>query len=143
MITTTTTTPAATDTRRTRTRTRSLVPAAASLAAALAWAVEVPGLGLHLNVRFGAGHVETIAVGQITGVAAGAALLGWLLLVLLERRTPRAGRRWTVIALVVLALSLALPLAATTTAAVVGLIALHLAVGAAVIPFLARTARSR
>jgi hypothetical protein len=141
MITTATTAPAAAGTRRPR--IRALVPAAASLAAALTWAVEVPGLGLHLNVRFGAGHVETIAVGQITGVAAGAALLGWLLLTLLERRSPRAGRRWTVIALAVLVLSLALPFAATTTAAVIGLIALHLAVGAAVIPFLARTARSR
>ncbi len=123
-------------------RARALCAAGGALAAALAWTVEVPLLGVQLNVRFGAGHVQAIAIGQVTGVAAAASLLGWLLLTLIERRTPRARLAWTATALAALAASLALPLAtATTGSAVAGLIALHLAVGAAVIPAMARTAR--
>jgi hypothetical protein len=125
-------------------RARALCAAGGALAAALAWIVEVPLLGIHLNVRFGAGHVQTIAIGQVIGVTVAAALFGWLLLALLERRTPHARVRWTLIALAALAASLALPLAfATTTSAVAGLIVMHVSVGAAVIPALARTARTR
>jgi Family of unknown function (DUF6069) len=137
-----TTTTVMTDTRHGR--ARALCAAGGALAAALAWAVEVPLLGIHLNVRFGAGHIQTIAVGQVIGVTVAASLLGWLLLAQLERRTPRARLIWTVIALAALAASLALPLAAaTTSAAVAGLIVMHLTVGAVVIPALAHTARTR
>jgi predicted permease len=132
-------------------RARALCAAGGALAAALAWTVEVPLLGIHLNVRFGpghmqtgAGHIQTITIAQVIGVAVAASLFGWLLLALLERRTPRARVLWTTVALVALAASLALPLAfATTTSAIAGLIVLHLAVGAVVIPALARTARTR
>jgi Family of unknown function (DUF6069) len=132
-------------------RARALCAAGGALAAALAWIVEVPLLGLHLNVRFGpghmqtgAGHIQTIAIGQVIGVTVAASLFGWLLLALLERRTPQARVRWTTVALVALAASLALPLAfATTTSAIAGLIVLHVSVGAVVIPALARTARTR
>src|SRR5579859_3432502 len=127
-----------------RARSRALCAAGGALAAALAWIVEVPLLGIHLNFRFGAGHVQTISVGQVIGVAVAASLLGWLLLALLERRTRQARLRWTTIAVAALAASLALPLAAaTTTSAAAGLIVMHLAVGAVVIPALARTARTR
>lgn len=157
----TTTTAAVTDTKqsRTRARTRALCVVAGALAAAIAWAVEIPLLGIHLTIRFGngrfgprhfgpgsfgAGHVQTISVGQIVGISLAAALLGWLLLAILERRTSRAQLVWTSSALVALAVSLTLPLvAATTTAAAVGLIMMHLTVGAAVIPAMARTARAR
>jgi predicted permease len=125
-------------------RTRALCVAGGALAAALAWIVEVPLLGIHLTFRFGTGHIQTIVVGQVIGVTVAASLLGWLLLALLERRTPHARPLWTTIALVALAASLALPLAAaTTTSAVVGLVVMHLTVGAAVIPAMARTARAR
>jgi uncharacterized protein DUF6069 len=114
------------------------------LAAALAWIVEVPVLGIQLTFRFGASHVHTIGAGQVIGVTAAATLLGWLLLALLERHTARARRLCTTIALVALAASLALPLAAaTTTSAIAGLIAMHLTAGAAVIPAMAHTARGR
>jgi Family of unknown function (DUF6069) len=157
----TTTAAAVTDTKhsRTRARTRALCAVGGALAAAIAWAVEVPLLGIHLTVRFGngrfgprhfgpgpfgAGHVQTISVDQIVGISLAAALLGWLLLTILERRTSRARLIWTSSALVALAVSLTLPLAAaTTTAAAVGLIVMHLTVGAAVIPAMARTARAR
>jgi hypothetical protein len=144
MLTTTTTTatPAAPDIKQGR--ARALCAGGGALSAALVWIVEVPLLGIHLNFRFGAGHVQTIAVGEVIGVAVAASLLGWLLLALLERRTPHARLLWTATALVVLAASLALPLtAATATSAVAGLIVLHMAVGAAVIPAMARTARAR
>ena len=125
-------------------RARALSAAAGALAAALAWIVEVPLLGIHLNVRFGAGHTQTIAIGQVIGVTVAASLLGWLLLAVLERHTPRARLLWTTIALAALAASLALPLAAaTTTSAVVGLVVMHVTVGAAVIPAMAHTARTR
>jgi predicted permease len=106
--------------------------------------VEVPLLGIHLNVRFGTGHIQAIAIGQVIGVTVAASLLGWLLLARLERRTPHARRLWTIFALAVLAASLALPLAAaTTTSAAAALIVMHLSVGAAVIPAMAYTARAR
>jgi hypothetical protein len=125
-------------------RARALSAAGGALAAALAWIVEVPLLGIHLNFRFGTGHTQTIAVGQIIGVTVAAALLGWLLLALLERRTAHARLLWTTIALATLAASLALPLAvATTTSAVAGLIVMHVAVGAVVIPATAHTSRAR
>jgi Family of unknown function (DUF6069) len=125
-------------------RARALCAVGGALAAALAWIVEVPLLGIHLNVRFGAGHVQTIAIGQVIGVTVASALFGWLVLALLERRTPHARLLWTLIALAALAASLALPLAfATTSSAVTGLIVMHLTVGAVVIPALARTARTR
>ena len=125
-------------------RARALCAAGGALAAALAWIVEVPLLGIHLNFRFGTGHIQTISAGQVIGVTAAAALLGWLLLAMLERRTSRARLLWTTIALVALAVSLALPIAAaTTSSAAAGLVVMHLTVGAAVIPALARTARAR
>jgi hypothetical protein len=125
-------------------RARALYAAGGALAAALAWIVEVPLLGIHLNVRFGVGHIQTIAIGQVIGVTVAASLFGWLLLTLLERRTPHARLLWTTIALAALAASLALPLtAATTTSAATGLTVMHLTVAAAVIPAMAHTARTR
>ena len=125
-------------------RARALCAAGGALAAALAWIVEVPLLGIHLDFRFGTGHLQTIAAGQVIGVAVAASLLGLLLLAMLELRTSHARLLWTAIALAAVAVSLGLPLAvATTTSAVAGLIAMHLTVGAAVIPAMAHTARTR
>ena len=125
-------------------RTRTLCAAGGALSAALAWIVEVPLLGIHLNFRFGTGHIQSIALGQVIGVSVAAALLGWLLLATLERRTQHARSLWTTVALAALTASLALPpIVATTTSAAAGLVVMHLAVGAAVIPVMARTARAR
>jgi predicted permease len=142
MLTTNTSAPAVPDIRQGR--ARALSAAGGILAAALAWTVEVPLLGIHLNYRFSTGHIQTIAAGQVIGVTVAAALLGWLLLAILQRRTPRARSLWTIIALAALVSSLALPLAAATTAsAAAGLVVMHLTVAAAVIPTMARTARTR
>jgi Family of unknown function (DUF6069) len=138
----TTAVPAVTDIKHGR--ARALCAAGGALAAALAWTVEVPLLGIHLNFRFGTGHIQTIAVGEVIGVTVAASLLGWLLLTLLERRTPHARLLWTTISLGTLAASLALPLtAATTTSAAAGLIVMHMAVGAVVIPAMAHTTKPR
>jgi hypothetical protein len=134
------TTPAGADVRRIR--ARALAVAGGMAAAAAAWAIEVPLLGVRLSVKFGPMHPQTVVAGQIIGAALVAGLLGWLLLAVLERATPRARAAWTGAALLVLVLSLGLPAAtATTTAAAVGLVVLHLVVAAAVIPALAATAR--
>lgn len=129
-------------------RTRALVAAGGAFAAAAAWIIEVPLLGIGLSIRFGGGHqaggghVQTIGAGQVVGISLAAALLGWLLLTILEKRTAHARRSWTGLALAALAASLALPLiAATTVAAAAGLIVMHVAVAAVVIPGLARTSR--
>ncbi len=141
MLTTTATAPAVPHVKLGR--VRALCAAGGALAAALAWIVEVPLLGIHLNFRFGAGHLQAIAVGQVIGVTVAASLFGWLLLTLLERRTPHARLLWTTIALAALAVSLGLPLAAaTTTSAAAGLIVMHVTVGAVVIPGMAHTARA-
>lgn len=138
----TATTPATPGTRQVR--ARLLCTAGGAAAAAAAWAIEVPLLGIRLSIRFGAMHPQLVPAGQIIGAAVIAGLLGWLLLAALERRTQAARAVWAGAALAVLAASLALPLTAATSApAAAGLIALHLAVAAAVIPGLARTARPR
>jgi hypothetical protein len=125
-------------------RSRALAVAGGTLAAIAAWIIEVPLLGVGLSIRFGSGHAQTIGIGPVIGVSLAAALLGWLLIAVLGRRTSRARALWTSTALVVLAVSLALPLsAATTTAATVGLIVMHLAVAAVLIPLMGRTARAR
>ena len=121
---------------------RALFAAGGAAAAAVAWAVEVPLLGIRLTVRFGAMAPQTVVAGQVVGAALVAGLLGWLLLAALDQRAARARTVWTAVALLVLAVSLALPLAAaTTTSAAAGLVVLHLVVGAVVIPGLASTAR--
>jgi hypothetical protein len=106
------------------------------------WTIEVPLGGTELSVQFNGGRPQTVAVYQVIGVALVAGLLGWLLLALLEWLTPISRAAWTGIALLILAASLVLPLtAATTTAAAVSLITLHLVVGGLVIPGMARTAQ--
>jgi MFS family permease len=140
------TAPAVPDIRRAR--ARALCVAGGALAAAVAWTVEVPLLGIDLNFRYGTSQTQIVAVGQVTGASLAAVLLGWLLLAVLEQRTPHARTLWTSLALAGLAASVALPLtvattAATTASAVVGLVVMHLTIGAAVIPVMARTARAR
>jgi Family of unknown function (DUF6069) len=129
-------------------RARALCVAGGALAAAVVWTVEVPLLGIDLNFRYGTSHTQIVAVGQVIGASLAALLLGWLLLAVLEQRTPYARTLWISLALVGLAASVALPLtvaatAATTASAVVGLVVMHLTIGAAVIPVMARTVRAR
>jgi hypothetical protein len=140
------TAPAVPDIRQAR--ARALCVAGGALAAAVVWTVEVPLLGIDLNFRYGTSHSQIVAVGQVIGASLAALLLGWLVLAVLEHRTLYARTLWTSLALAGLAASVALPLtvattAATTASAVAGLVVMHLTIGAAVIPVMARTARAR
>ena len=136
------TAPAVLDIRQAR--TRALCVAGGALAAALAWTVEVPLLGIDLNFRYGTSHTQIVAAGQVIAASLAALLLGWLLLAVLEQCTAYARTLWTSLALAGLATSVALPLTlATTPSAVIGLVVMHLTIGAAVIPAMARTARAR
>lgn len=79
-----------------------------------------------------------ITVGAVLAASAFVSLLGWALLALLERFTARARTIWTIVALVVLLVSLGGPLTGTgvSTGNRVGLVLLHLAVAAVLIPLL-------
>ena len=126
------TAPAVPDIRQAR--ARALCVAGGALAAALAWTVEVPLLGIDLNFRYGTSHTQIVAAGQVIGASLAALLLGWLLLAVLEQRTPHARTLWTSLALAGLAASVALPLTvattvATTPSAAAGLVVMHLTIG--------------
>ena len=116
----------------------------AVVAAVVAWFVEVHVLGIHLGIRFGTGAATTLGLAQIIGVSLAVSLLGWALLSIAERRLPRAAILWTVVAVGVVVASLALPLTATTsTTAMIGLIIMHILIGAGFIPFMYRSSLSR
>ncbi|MGI8882503.1 MAG: DUF6069 family protein [Jatrophihabitans sp.] len=102
-----------------------------ALIGAIGWLVADPLLGI--EVRTGsAGHSRPVGIAAVIAVGIIVALAGLGLRVLLRaRRDPN--RTWTIIAVSVLAVSLLGPLGATTTAARVALLCLHLAVGTAVI----------
>jgi hypothetical protein len=114
-----------------------------AVAAALAvWSVaRLAGVDLAVGKASGAG-TDRVGPAPVAMAAALAGCLGWGLLAVLERFTPRARTVWTTAALVVLALSLAGPLAGGTTPAAKGALAgAHIAVAAALIPGLSRRAR--
>ncbi|MFF3215993.1 DUF6069 family protein [Streptomyces sp. NPDC002886] len=99
------------------------------------------GVALAVDQNDGKGPVD-LALGSFLGSAAGAALLGWGLLALLEKSAPAAARKiWTAVASVVLLASLALPFGVEATGGTKILLALtHLAVGLVVVSGLRREA---
>ncbi|WP_427892550.1 DUF6069 family protein [Kribbella sp. GL6] len=111
----------------------------AAVAALADWILLAPVAGLTLTARQGGiQHIGAAAVVISTIVVS---LLGWALLALLERRTPRARTTWTVIATIVCLTSLGSPLTnGIGLGAKLGLASLHLVVGAIVILGLRRTA---
>ncbi|MER5762114.1 DUF6069 family protein [Streptomyces sp. NPDC002082] len=114
---------------------------AAAGAAVLFLAGKAVGVGLAVDQRDGKGPVD-LALGGFIGSAAGAALLGWALLALLERFAPASARKiWTAVASVVLLASVALPFGVEATSGTKILLALaHLAVGLVVLLGLRRDA---
>lgn len=125
-----------------RRRQRAAAVGGGAIAALAVWAVAVPVLGVDLHAAPGTNPAQPVGPGHVvvTGLLAG--LAGWGSLALLERTVSRARTVWTVIAAVVLAVSLSGPLAGVTAADTVVLAVMHLAVGAVLIPGLARTAAS-
>ena len=100
-----------------------------TVGALVLWLVETRLLGVDLAVRTGdvvqpVTGVSVVATALVAGLAA--TLSAWLL----TRIAPRRCRTvWTVLASAVLLVSLLGPLGATSPAAVVSLVALHLLVG--------------
>lgn len=116
-------------------RTRALSVGGAVIAAVAVWVLAVPLLGLHLIVRFGNGSPQTIGIDLVVGASLIASLVGWGLLVTLERRSTRARTIWTVVAIAVLLISLSLPLSVGTTPSTKAVLAvMHVAAAAVLIP---------
>ncbi|SDL41830.1 DUF6069 family protein [Nonomuraea jiangxiensis] len=118
---------------------RTVLTVIGAPAAALAvWALAVPVAGMTLTVRMGVG-TQPVGPESVLMASLVAGLAGWALLALLERFASRPRRIWTVVALVVLALSLLGPLgSAVGVATTLVLLLLHLVVGAVLVPGLAR-----
>ncbi|GIH97008.1 hypothetical protein Psi01_76380 [Planobispora siamensis] len=105
----------------------------APVAALAVWALATAVVGTEPTVRMGDG---TQPVGPVPVVVTSllAGLAGWALLAVLERFASRPGRIWTIVALVVLVLSLSGPLGgAVGVAATLVLVLLHLVVGAVLV----------
>lgn len=128
-------------TTRSHAAARALGVGAAVVAAVGVWALTVPVLGVELLVASGGAEPREVGVVAVASSSLAAALAGWGLLALLERRTTRSRPVWTMAALVVLVLSLFGPLAGVTTAATVTLTAMHVVVAGVLIPAL--TVRGR
>lgn len=111
------------------TRVRALTVAAALGAAVLGWALLGPVAGLDLTVTVGDGQQRLGAAAVIVATLV-VGLAGWGLRALLDRLTARARTVWTVIAAIVLAVSLLGPVgSAVGGGTVAALIGLHLLVG--------------
>lgn len=121
-----------------RTRVRAYGAAGAVVAAVIVWAIAGPLLGVELEVTPGAGEPQRVGPGSVIIASAVAALVGWGSLALLERLSPRGRQAWTFVAVIALVGSLAGPLAGVTTAVTGSLAAMHLAVGAVLIPVLTK-----
>jgi len=120
---------------------RALSVAAATAAVMAVWAVAVPLLGVDLLIRFGNSAPQSVGVAYVLGATLMACLLGWGLLVILERRIAQYRRIWTGVAVAVLLVSLSLPLSAgTTTSTRIALALMHIAAAAVLIPALRRSA---
>jgi hypothetical protein len=125
----------ATDTiRPTKRRTgRALTIAASTAGALLLWAVNAPWAGTDLAVRQGT-TIRPIGPPAIALTALIAGIAAWALLALLERTVRRPAQTFRIIALTVLAFSLAGPLTSgVDTNSRLALLGMHTTVGAALI----------
>jgi len=126
------------------THTRTIAVLSATAAALAVWTLASPVLGVDLQVQRQPGQLEAVSAAEVLLSSLVVSLAGWASLAILERFTTRAGRVWTVLALLVLTLSMAGPLAGgTTTAGKVALALMHLTVAAVLIPALQRSSTVR
>jgi hypothetical protein len=119
------------------TRADAGVAVLTAAAAAAVWGV-ARAAGIDLVVKSGSGtsHVNVVSV-VVTALVV--AIAGAAVLRLLERRTTHGRRTWTLVAIVVWAVSFLGPLSATHAQAGLALACLHLLVGAVVVLGLRRT----
>ena len=122
---------------RPRSKGVGAVALVAMTAAALVWACARVA-GMHLEVHSGSGTSEVTVVPVIV-VPMLATVLGVSLLRVLERRTAQALRVWTIVAVVVWAMSFLGPLSATRPSTGLVLASLHLVVGVVIVVGLRRT----
>jgi hypothetical protein len=107
----------------------AITVAGATAGALVLWAVEARLLGVDLAVRTG-DVIQPVTGVSVAATALVAGLVGTLTAWLLTRVAPHRCRTvWTVLASAVLLVSLLGPLGATSAAAAVSLLALHLLVG--------------
>lgn len=122
---------------RTPAKLDAILSVVAAGVAALAWAcARVAGVELVVRSRSGTSQVNLVSVVVVSLLVA---VAGAGLLMLLERRTPQGRRVWTVVAIVIWALSFVGPLSATRLSTGLVLAVLHLLVGAVVIVGLRRS----
>ena len=112
-------------------RSEAIVVLVGTGLAVLAWAA-AKAAGIELVVKSGSGTRE-VALGSVivAPLLVGALAVG--LLRLLERRTSKALRIWTIVAMTIWALSVLGPLSATTVGAGLVLASMHLLVGGVVV----------
>lgn len=126
-----------------RRRRRLLAVVGGALAAEAVWLMAELFFGVRLQAPAGNGYPQPMDIGPGTVAAASAilSLLGWGVLALLERFTSRARSIWLTLSLLALVASLGMPLSGTGVSAATrtGLLLMHLAVAAIVVPALYRT----
>lgn len=124
---------------------RALAVAGAVVAALVVWVIGEPLLGNDLIVEQSGQEPRDLEAGAFVAFSLFASLLGWALLIVLERvAAARAAVIWTAVALVVLALSFAPVLAVQASGGTKAVLALaHLVVGAVLIPVFWRTSAAR
>lgn len=119
-------------------RSRGLTVVTATVAALVLWVVLDPLFGLELAARSGE-SIRQVGPADITFATVVVGLAGWGLLAGLGRVALKARGIWTIVASVVLALSLLGTFAGVTTSVTVALMALHLLVGVLLIVGFRRT----
>jgi fermentation-respiration switch protein FrsA (DUF1100 family) len=138
--TATTSTSAAPAGRGRRIAGRAVGVVAAVAVTYLAWGIgALVGADYWITDGMGSVRIDLVVTAQVTVILA---LAGWALLALLERITRRGGSIRTAVAVAVTAASLVpIFLVDATTTTRIGLVLVHLAVGATLIPAYLRAAR--
>ena len=116
-------------------RARALAVLAAVAGALLVWVIADPLLKADLDVRFGdSGAVDHIGARAVAVTTLALGLLGWALLEVLERRSPRGQDFWVAAAVLAMLLSLIGPMVGgMTITATAGLLAIHVSASAILI----------
>ena len=118
---------------------RLLAVPGAALAVVMVWllADKVAGVDLH-QPAFSSTKAQALSAGFVAAVGVIAALLGWVLLAVLERLSVRGRRLWLGLSVIALLASLGLPLSGHGVSAGnrIALICMHLAAAAVLLPTL-------
>lgn len=133
-------------TTSTRRRARLIAVGAALLTGVVVWVIAGQLLDITLTTTRGGDNSTVTEVGIVAVLLMSlfSGLAGWALLALLEKFTTVARTAWTIIAGVVLLLSLVGPLSGgTSTSAKLALMTMHVTVGGVLILLLRRTSAAR